>query len=200
MKFSALFFLAGLVSASLLRVQGSQEEKKTSPITAFPIQEGERMKKEIEGSWILTNYKDPDGPEFEDAVDGFATFHDGFLSMMMQLQAVQPHFFGAREYMFVQAATYRYRFDEKGDMQTSVVMGFSNIANDAGDLENMSTDEAYEYVVLLANGELQLRSQDQVVMTFRQVKAGEFPERAIRRLQKQRGGQPAWEQDNGKDD
>lgn len=197
MKIHALLLLAGLATTPLLvpqdtQEEGQQEEKKGHPITEFPKEEAERLTREIDGSWALTGYEDPDQPEIDDALDGFATFHDGFLTLLMQLHGARRRILGWQELMSVQAGTYRYRFDEKGDMQTAVLMAFSN-QNEDGDLRPVATGEAHEYLVDLKEGILELRTEDQVVLTFRKVEAGEFPEDAIRRLEKKRGAGPAWD-------
>jgi hypothetical protein len=204
MKISALLLLAGLATTPFLvsqEEQGAQdaqkekkqeETKKGHPITAFPKEEAERMTREIDGSWALTGYDDPSAPELEDALDGFATFHEGFLTLLMQLHGARRRILGWQEVMTVQAGSYRYRFDEKGDMQTAVLMGFSN-QNEENDLLPVSVGEAHEYLVQIADGILELRTEDQVKLTFRKVDVGEFPEDAIRRLEKKRGAGPAWD-------
>ena len=76
------------------------------------------------------------------------------------------------------------RIDPLGFLQTENVMGFDN---SEGVLLNETTDLAEEYLVTLQDGELVLRRNDGVTLTFRSATAGEFPEEAIQAIQSRRG-------------
>ncbi len=195
------FLLIGALSTALASPlrravqEPGQEEVKGHPIVRYPLEEQERLTKEVQGSWMLMRFEDPNEEAFDDsALDGFATFHDGFLTLMIQGRALETRFLGrVREHLFVQAGAYRYRFDELFNLQTASVVSFSN-TNPGGDLAPDPAGAAGEYQVRLADDELMLRNPTGGVLTFRRVQAGEFPETAIRTLEKRRSGAEAWEE------
>jgi hypothetical protein len=169
---------------------------KGHPIVRYPREEQERLSREIEGSWILMSFEEPNEEAMDDsALDGFATFHEGFLTMIIQGSALETRFLGrVREHLFVQGGAYRYRFNELTDLQTASVVSFSN-TNPDGDLAREPAGSAGEYQVRLQDDELSLRNESGGVLTFRRVKAGEFPESAIQTLERRRGGADAWEEE-----
>jgi len=198
MKPFAHTFFAVLSSAFL--VSGPQDPKdsgqgppKTHPITRHPLEEQERLTKELDGSWILLGFDEPNEEAFDDtALEGFATFHDGFLTLVIEGSALEAHFFrGVKEHLFVQAGAYRYRINELGDLETASVVSFSN-TNPDGDLADES-GKASEYQVRLEDDELKLRNETGGVLTFRRTKAGEFPANAVTSLERRRSGTPTWQ-------
>jgi hypothetical protein len=195
---SLLFALAvPLASLPARRHQEGQEEtpRPRAPLKAFQLEEAERFEREVQGAWILIEYDDPEELDLRDGVEGFAVFHDGFMSMTLQLRAFRSQLLGSREQLFVDSGAYRYRFAENGDLQTSSLMGFTNLNNDA-QLLPLSA-EVDEYIAKLENGQLSLRNTDDVLMTFRHVEAGEFPRAAIRRLDERFGVFPPEDLDTG---
>ncbi len=167
--------------------EGAEEKEKLSPVTRFYREEQERLSKGIEGSWILMTYHDPDGAIGEDVLSGFATFHAGFLTLMIQAAGVRARFLRqvAQQY-YVQAGSHRYRIDPLGFLQTSTVMGFSNSFDD---FEVFPEPAGFtrEYSIELTEAELALRRPDGTILTFRRVEAGEFPVEAIEQIEGKRG-------------
>jgi len=186
--FPALLALT-LVPAVLLPFQDQEpKKKKGNPITDYPRAEGERMAKEIQGSWLLTNYDDPTSVALTNgAVNGFATFHEGFLTLIFELQSLETGPFGVGEHIIAQAGVFRYRFDERAGLQTSSVMGYSNL-NATGELTADVTGQGNEYLIDLKNDLLELRSVSQVRLSFRRVHAGEFPQATIKDIERRRHG------------
>ena len=196
---TAVLLLLGLFPvasiAARVRVQEGQEKQKKKPssaITRFYQTEVERLTQEIEGSWMLIGYTDPEEPPIDEQVSGFATFDQGFVTLMISVDAVEQHLFHLRPYLFYHSGAYRYRFDEQATLQFASVMSFTN-DNDDRVLEREPTGMVFEYFTTLSDDLLELRDSDAVVMSFRRIKAGDFPESAIRKLDARRGGQPHWE-------
>jgi hypothetical protein len=200
MKTRDCLLVAGLVPPlflSLLRQEPPAPGQDPSAgdnglITNRGRAEAERLTREIEGSWMLLDFRDPNEEAFsEDSLDGFATFHEGFLTLVIEADALQRKIFRARDYLFVQAGAYRYRIDERGSLQTSSVMSFSNTTAD-GNLLPEPSGTVGEYILRIEEGDLELRTSRGTSMTFRRVKAGDFPESALRKIERQRGGVEVW--------
>lgn len=163
-----------------------QQEDRRSPMARFQDDEQKRLSEGIEGSWILLDYMDPTEVVLDDIqTQGFATFHDGFMQILMTEPGVRLRVFRrAIDELWVWSGAYRYRIDPLGFLQTQSVMGFDN---SDGALLTESSGLAEEYQITLAEGELVLRRNDGVTYTFRAATAGEFPEDAIQAVQSRRG-------------
>src|SRR5262245_17816558 len=175
--------------------EGQEKKKSASAITRFFQDETERLTKEIDGSWMLTEYTDPEQLDVAEGLNGFAMFHDGYLTLMTALDGVTRRLFRYRSHIYLQAGTYRYRIDEQTNLQLSSVMLFSNDTDD-GELEHHPAGQVFEFLAKLEEGVLELRDTTGLLMTSRKVSAGEFPESAIRKLDSHRSGTPFWEKDD----
>jgi hypothetical protein len=199
MKTPTLLLLSGLLLPVLAPRQKEQDEKPEkkiqNPVTRFFKEQSERLTKEVEGSWALIDYMDPTEAPIEDAAQGFATFSDGFLTLMISIDTFEERLFRAREFMLLQAGAFRYRFDEQGTLQLANVMSVTNQTED-GDLQHEPSGMVYEYFAAIEAGVLQLRDVDGVQLSFRRVTAGDFPESAVRKLESRRGGAPRWEEND----
>jgi hypothetical protein len=193
---TALTFLAGL----LLPAARSQEEKPGKPeksanaTTRFFEGEAERLTKELEGAWMLLDYTDPAAPVGAGQASGFVTFHDGFMTWLFSVDTAEDTFFGYRAFLLLESGAFRFRVDEQANLQLASVMSFTNNTSD-GDVARDRSGSAFEYFTRLDQGVLELREPDGIVMTFRKVEAGEFPDAAGRRIEKGRSGTPGWEQE-----
>ncbi|MEQ1895649.1 MAG: hypothetical protein ABL998_24180 [Planctomycetota bacterium] len=192
MKHARLLALLALTVTPLLSLarqeDDEQEKQSPPPLGGIFAGEAERLKKEIEGSWMLMEYVDPDEIPLEDAASGFMTFRDGFLTWILSVEALEQRWFTVSDRIFLQTGAYRYRFDETAALQVASVLSFSN---DEGDLQR-DPALAFEYTVTLADGVLELSDPDGVRMTYRRIEAGEFPEKAIQNIERQRSRTPAW--------
>src|SRR5262245_43978422 len=123
MKTASLLLLASLLpalpSAPRPQVREGQEgqekgqEKGKTPssaVTGFVKGERERLTQGGEGSWMLIGYTDPEEPPMDDQVNGFATFDQGFLTMIVAVDSVEHFLFRLREHVFFHSGAYRYRF------------------------------------------------------------------------------------------
>jgi hypothetical protein len=176
-----------------------QEPDKRDAITRYVDQQAEALAKELEGSWMLMEYRDPLVPDQEDAGSGFATFHDGFLTWMLAFDSAEDTLFGMREFLVLESGAYRYHVDEQAFLQLASVMSFTNNTDD-GNVERDPSGEAFEYFAKIEDGVLELRDTEGITLTFRKVQAGDFPESAVRQIEKQRGGVDSWETDEGEED
>ena len=172
--------------------EGQEKKKSASAITRFFQDETERLTKEIDGSWMLVEYTDPEQMDIGDGASGFATFHDGYLTLLTSVDGVSRRLFRYRQQVYLQAGAYRYRIDEQTNLQLSSVLLFSN-DNEDGDLEHHPAGEVFEFFVKLEDGVLELRDTTGLLMSFRRVTSGEFPEAAIRKLDSHRSGTSFWE-------
>lgn len=194
-----LVLLGSLVPALALASQEGQEPAKQEPakkrgnaVTRYFEGETERLAKETLGSWMLFDYVDPEELMSEDAASGFATFHDGFLTLLLTIDTADRRLFLANERVLVQSGAFRYRFDESGALQLANVMSVTN-QTDSGDIEHEPQETAYEYFARLDENVLELRNSEGVTLSFRKVTAGDFPDSAIRKLEARRSGSDHWE-------
>ena len=198
MKSALCLLLAGLLpSAALLqqeeKKQEEPKEKSKVAMTRFFDEEIERLTKELEGSWMLTDYTDPAVPLDMGRASGFLTFHEGFLTWILSIDTAEGTFFGYRSFLVLESGAYRYRIDEGANLQLASVMSFNNNTVDGAVMRDRARN-AFEYTPHLERDVLELRDADGIVLTFRKVEAGEFPLAAERRIEKQRSGTPFWEQ------
>lgn len=172
--------------------QGQEKDKeKRNAVTAFFEGEAERLTRELEGSWMLLEYVDPDEVPLEDAANGFMTFHDGFVTWTLAVEALEQRWFTVSDRIFLQTGAYRYRIDERASLQLASVLTYSN---DNGDgVLQRDGSLAFEYLITLQDDVLELSDSDGVRMTYRRIQAGEFPENAVRKIEQQRSRTPAWE-------
>ena len=172
-----------------------KQKKKPNPVRRFFDDQAEQLEKDVEGCWTLFDYADPDMRSIEDAATGFATFHDGFLTLVLAMDTLEQRLFRVNEFMALDAGLYRYRFDERASLQLASVMTFSN-QNDSGDMMSGPPGQAVEYLASIDEGVLELRDPEGLTLSFRKIAAGEFPESAIRKLDKRRSGTEQWEDDD----
>jgi len=203
MKLTGTLLLAGLASSSFFPAglsgpQSQQEQERKPlehPVTRFPLEESERLTREVQGAWTLIAYQEPLDDDFGDDLNGFALFRDGFLSLHFEAQAFKRQILGYGTQLFVQSGVYRYQFDQRAFLQTSSVMSFSN-TNDDGELAREKSGQVTEYMVLLEDDTLQLiKPGVGTKLTYRRVEGGEFPQSALRKLERQRSGTPQWEEE-----
>lgn len=185
--------LTAVGSALLPQEQQEKEKKKAdNPVTRFFDETGERLTRELEGAWTLTDYSDPTDLEFDDLASGFATFHDGFVTLILAMDTLDRNFLGVTRHLVLDTGVFRYRIDEQVSLQLSSVMSFSN-QNEDGDMERERPGRTAEYYASIEDDVLELRDPEGVVFSFRKVTAGEFPESAIRKLDRRRSGTEQWE-------
>lgn len=177
--------------------EGQEEEQETpprkerlNPVSGFFEDEAARLTKELEGSWMLMEYADPDQVPLDDQAEGIMTFHDGFLTWILAVDAVERHLFSVSDFVFLQTGAYRYRIDETASLQLASVIGYTN-DTESGSLER-DPSLAFEYTLLLQDGLLELRDAEGVRMTYRKLDSGEFPDSAIRKIERNRSRTPAW--------
>jgi hypothetical protein len=196
MKLPALLLLTGLFFPA--RAPQDQEKEKEPPkkglnaATRFFEGEAERLTKELDGSWMLLSYTDPQTPVGTDTASGFLTFHDGYLTWLVAVDAVEKTFFGRRSLLILDTGAYRYRIDEQANLQLSAILSFTN-NNETGDITPDAPGLAFEYIAKIEDNVLELRDNEGIVLAFRKVEAGEFPDSAARQIEKGRSGTNSWE-------
>jgi len=174
------------------------DEKKKSMVSRFFQPQIEELEKEIEGSWTLFDFTDPTDVAVDDQASGFATFHDGFVTLVFGMDSYEQGVFGYRDFLALDAGVYRYRFDERASLQLASVMTFTN-ETDNGRMEHGRPGQTIEYMARIDEGVLELRDPDGLVFNFRKLTAGEFPESAIRKLDRRRSGTEQHEDDEEED-
>ena len=203
MKTTGLVLLSCLLAplAGRLQSQDGQEppapqKKRPGAITRSFAKAGDDLTQAVEGSWMLFDYTDPSDLERADLAAGFATFHDGFLTLMMSMDTYDRRMFRMHPRLVLDAGAYRFRFDEQSNLQLSNVISFTNQTQD-GTMEREQNGQAYEYNVTLDDEELQMRDAEGVTYHFRRINAGEFPQSAVKKLESRRSGTPQWEKAGG---
>lgn len=192
MKLPALTLLACLLFPVPIPRQEPPARKQDPLGLALPEKEGERLAREVQGSWLLFEYRGPAEAPMDDEAAGFATFQDGFLNWFLAIETYESRLFRSREAVLLQTGAYRYRFDEGGSLQVASVLAYHNMG-EGGDVERESAGRVDEYTVHLSDGVLELRNSEGVQIAFRKVEAGTFPTAAIRKLEGRRGGVDSWE-------
>jgi hypothetical protein len=204
MKLPALLLLAGLFFPAPA-LQDQEKEKKQeppkksdNPVTRFFEDAAESLTKELDGSWMLLDYTDPQMPVEAGQARGFLTFHEGFLSWLLTIDSSEQSLFGLRSFLILDSGAYRYRVDEQANLQLAAVMSFTNNTDD-GNVDQDPPGTTFEYIAKIEDNVLELRDTEGIVITFRKVEAGDFPDSAVRRLEEQRSGTEAWQEvDTGK--
>lgn len=196
MNATQLVLWTGLLSTAfgpaLLPQEQKEKKKSVNPVTRFFEDEGERLAKEVEGTWTLFEYTDPTDLALDDVASGFASFHDGFLTLTLAMDMVDRSLLGLSEYTVLDSGIYRYRVDEQANLQLASVMSFSNQTQD-GEVERQPAGQVLEYLMRLQDGVLELRDVDGVLSSFRKIAAGDFPDSAIHKLDRRRSGTKQWE-------
>ena len=183
-----------LGAASLSQDTGEkQKEKKKSgsAVSRFFDEQSAELAQTVEGTWTLIDYTDPHDLSIDDTTSGFATFHDGFLSLVLAMDTYHSTILGARQFLIVDSGLYRYRFDEQANLQMASVMSFTNQTSD-GEMSRLPNSRVREYIARLDGETLELRDPDGIVFSFRKITAGEFPDSAVRKLDRRRSGTDQW--------
>ena len=137
MKLPATLFLAGLLAPAFAppvalpqepppAEQEKEQKKAQNSVTRFFQDRAEQLAKDVEGSWMVFDYVDPAKAPIPGAASGFATFHDGFLTLILAIDTIESRLFRAREYVLVNTGAYRYRFDQQGMLQLANVVSLTN--------------------------------------------------------------------------
>jgi len=187
--------LATLGPTSRPQEEKEKQKKSKNPVTRFFDAESERLEKEVEGTWTLFDYTDPRALAIDDVASGSATFHDGFLTLILAMNTFEQRLFRVREFLALDAGVYRYRFDEQASLQLASVMSYTNDTED-GQMEHEPSGAVAEYFTSLDDGVLELRDREGIVYSFRKIAAGDFPESAIRKLDRRRSGTEQWEDED----
>ncbi len=181
-------FLLGLAALSFSATPQDSPRPEPLSLAAFRDAERARLEREIEGAWTLFSFASDLGEVDPRDVRGFATFHAGFMTLILQGREEVPRLLrGPGPEYTLQAGAFRYRLGENLALQTASVLGYSN-ANAAHALEFEAPNAVREYEVQLVRDELVLGRAPGVRFTFRRTPAGEFPSAAIEALDRARAG------------
>ena len=178
--------------------QDAEADEKT-PFTSFEERTRAQLAEDIVGAWILTSFENPLSPIETSTLSGFASFQDGFMTLVLRGYIDERDAFGDTQATYVQAGAYRYRIDELGSLQTMTVLGFDNGAEyEFIDFEPSGTVREYraslerDYGAVSESLQLVLRNADGAEFRFSQVSSEQFPEEAIRELDELRGRVDFW--------
>jgi hypothetical protein len=194
---SLLSLLAGLLTPAALSQDGKEKareepEKSANATTRFFQGEVERLTEELDGAWMLLDYADPAAPTGAGQANGFVTFHDGFMTWLLAVDSAEDTFFGFRSFLVLESGAFRFRIDEQANLQLASLLNFTNNTVD-GEVIRDQAGSAFEYIAHIDEGVLELRDPDGIVLTFRKLDSGEFPDSAVRKIEKGRSGTPAWD-------
>jgi hypothetical protein len=191
-----LTLVLGAAPLSQDQQEKPKEKKKGNAVTRFFDDQSTELMKEVEGAWALFEYTNPNEREVGDQASGFATFHDGFLTLVLALDTAHQTILGPREFLVFDSALFRYRFDEQANLQLASVMGYTNQTGDS-EMSREPTGRVVEYYARLDDGALELRDPDGIVFSFHKITAGDFPDAAIRKLERRGSGTAQWEDSGG---
>lgn len=169
---------------------GGQEETEDD-LDSLPLmvrhQREERRKLEtgLQGEWLLVHHEDPLDRAEDRRVQGWATFRNGYMTLLLQGSVIEPGFFATNEALYFDTGAYRYRIDERLRLQTVSILGCDNTVD--GEIQFSPPSTPDEYVLHLDRDELRLITESQKEMTFRRMTETEFPLEAIRALDALRG-------------
>ena len=153
--------------------------------TSLREQINERMLKQMEGAWVL-QHLDHVGSEVSDEdLFGFATIVDGYISIVVHGQDVQPDL--PVPDIYFQASVSQFEFRQAGEILTSSLIGHSNFS---GDFEFEPANFPRVFQVEVLEHDLTLVRDDGSRLIFRRLQPGGFPEAAQEILgELQQGGQ-----------
>ena len=155
------------------------------PLQRFRRQQKLRIEQEIEGNWILIDSKDPNNPLADEYIDGWASFHDGYMTMFLQIRRLERAVFKDRERRYFQYGAHRYRVSEDLYLQTAAIMASTNINEDRKILYEDS-GLPREFQIDIRDDTMQLTNRELVTLEFNRVDDTKFPVEAIQGLQQSR--------------
>jgi len=193
----ALLFAGDALATTAEPPPAPQTEERDGPPGLFPRRPGgvavfrknqrERIEEDLVGAWNLIRYDRHSKLVEQGNVRGFVMFQeDGFMTMTLQLRALEPDIFGNTLQFYIQSGAYRYRVSEQLRLQCATIMGYSN-ANERTQLRFEPASFPREYDVTVTKNELILRRFDGDTMTFHRMQENVFPQRAIDVLERTRG-------------
>jgi len=155
------------------------------PLQRYRRQQKLRIEKEIEGNWILMDFKDPNNPLEDEYVNGWASFHDGYMTMFLQIRRLERAVFKDRERRYFQYGAHRYRVSEDLYLQTAAIMASTNINEDRKILYEES-GLPREFQIDIREDTMELTNRELVTLEFSRVDDTKFPVEAIQGLQQSR--------------
>ena len=188
----ALVPLAVLLSLPLLAQDppGEQDgaDEPQPGLASLHEQQRERVQKEIEGTWLLMEYRPANALFHPENIRGVAMFRDSYLSINIAAQTFDPEFLGDGRQLYIQGGAHRYRINEFGELQTAAIVAYQNLADE----EEVVTEPAgypREYQVDLSDdgGELTLISPGGGSLRFSRMEPTEFPVESLDALNAARG-------------
>ena len=155
------------------------------PLQRYRRQRKVAIEKEIVGNWILMDFSDPNTPLSEEIVDGWASFHDGYLTMFLQMRTIERAIFSDTERRYFQYGSHRYRISEDLYLQTAVILASTNI-NEDRDILYETSGYPREFELTLVDNLLEMTNIEGITLKYRRVEPTEFPVEAIEELQEAR--------------
>ncbi len=186
----ALFAAASLSIALSFGVQDSgKQEQDDASLFPADIAERElaRLHDEIEGAWLLISYETFSEYLDEERVRGFATFHDGYATMLFGATETSDRLIGRRYRTLVDSGAYRYRVTPDYRVQFVSIMNLTNMT-ESGFVEYDAAGLTSEYELRLGDGRLELTNDAGDKRIYRRLEPSEFPQKAIDDLQAESGG------------
>lgn len=152
----------------------------------------EDAKKELEehlvGVWTLTTYRSQLRTADLQQVAGFAMFQDGYMSIIMQAQAIEPGDLEGDIAFYFQAGTYRYQVSTRRTLQVASMLGFDNM-NPEGEIQFIGNRSIREHPIVMNGDEMILSSTEGAQIGFRKLGPTGFPQSAVERIQRNPTGE-----------
>ena len=153
--------------------EGQDEASEAPPFVSYREREMARLEDDVQGAWILLSYETPRQLLDRRDVQGFATFKDGRLVLILQAVGEGDRLLGPELTYAIHAGVHHYRVSPQLALQTSAIMEQVVHPDDDPPLGEPATLREYNLRVL--NDELVLTHLDGTRMVFRRTRAGTFP-------------------------
>jgi len=162
-------------SSSQEKEQAKESEQALEPpVQRYLRKEQRRLEEEILGNWMLMDFRDPNAPLSNETYHGWACFHEGYLTMFLQMRTLEPGLFREVERHYFQVGSHRYRLSEALYLQTSSILGSTNFGDEDA-IEFEPSGFSREFRVEIGDNILRLTNRDFVTFEFRHLEESKFP-------------------------
>jgi hypothetical protein len=153
----------------------SRQTPSAQDVKPFPLSDSAQaalVEERIDGAWQLLKAVAPGFPLFPGDTEGFALFHDGYLSL--EIHGISQVALDDSDGEFFQTGFHRYAFDGTGWMDTFSLIGVTNLTEDE-DIVFEPAGGRRRFKVSLVEDQLTLERTDGTLLTFKRLGKLPFP-------------------------
>ncbi|MCK6445874.1 MAG: hypothetical protein L6Q99_05725 [Planctomycetes bacterium] len=173
MRFEPLLIVLALVPWNLqtpTTQDPSAQEPKPFPLSDSAV--AATLGEQIQGAWQLERIDSPLVPLMPADTEGYALFHDGY--MALELHGITPMGLDDSDGEFFQTGFHRYSLDGTGGMETSSLIGVTNLTDDE-DIQFQPAGDRRRFRVSLLGEKLTLERTDGTRLFFQKLGKLPFP-------------------------